>query len=118
MRRRHILAGSLAFAALGLAFPRRSVALIAEYWNPIRLDLNMPRMDGREFLTRLRADDRFKTIPGVVLTTSTTERDVEMSYGLGANSFITKPVDVDQMFQAIRIVSDYWFSVVRLPATS
>jgi DNA-binding NarL/FixJ family response regulator len=52
----------------------------------------------------------------VVLTTSTTERDVEMSYGLGANSFITKPVDVDQMFQAIRIVSDYWFSVVRLPA--
>jgi CheY-like chemotaxis protein len=81
----------------------------------ILLDLNMPRMDGREFLTRLRADERYKTIPVVVLTTSTTERDVEMSYGLGANSFITKPVDVDQMFKAIRIVSDYWFSIVRLP---
>ena len=82
----------------------------------ILLDLNMPRMDGREFLSRLRADDRYKAIPVVVLTTSTTERDVEVSYGLGANSFITKPVDVDQMFKAIRIVSDYWFSVVRLPA--
>ena len=81
----------------------------------ILLDLNMPRMDGREFLTRLRADERYKTIPVVVLTTSATERDVEMSYGLGANSFITKPVDVDQMFKAIRIVTDYWFSIVRLP---
>lgn len=84
----------------------------------ILLDLNMPRMDGREFLTRLRADDRYKTIPVVVLTTSSTERDVEISYGLGANSFITKPVDVDQMFKAIRIVSDYWFSIVRLPAVN
>ena len=81
----------------------------------ILLDLNMPRMDGREFLIRLRGDERYKTIPVVVLTTSATERDVEMSYGLGANSFITKPVDVDQMFKAIRIVSDYWFSIVRLP---
>jgi CheY-like chemotaxis protein len=84
----------------------------------ILLDLNMPRMDGREFLTRLRADDRYKTIPVVVLTTSSTERDVEISYGLGANSFITKPVDVDQMFKAIRIVSDYWFSIVRLPVVN
>ena len=81
----------------------------------ILLDLNMPRMDGREFLSRLRADPRFKTLPVVVLTTSTIERDVEQAYGLGANSFITKPVDVDDLFSAIRMVSEYWFSVVRLP---
>jgi len=81
----------------------------------ILLDLNMPRMDGREFLTKLRADPRFRNIPVVVLTTSNTERDVEMSYGLGANSFITKPVDIDQLFRAIRTAADYWFTVVRLP---
>jgi CheY-like chemotaxis protein len=81
----------------------------------ILLDLNMPRMDGREFLGALRADDRYRTIPVVVLTTSTVERDVEQAYGLGANSFITKPVDVDHLFAAIRTVSDYWFTVVRLP---
>jgi CheY-like chemotaxis protein len=83
----------------------------------ILLDLNMPRMDGREFLALLRKDERFKTIPVVVLTTSTIERDVELSYGLGANSFITKPVDVDQLFNAIRVVSDYWFNIVRLPVS-
>ena len=81
----------------------------------ILLDLNMPRMDGREFLTEIRADARFKTIPVVVLTTSTIERDVEQAYCLGANSFITKPVEVDDLFAAIGMVSEYWFSVVRLP---
>ncbi|MGE5506221.1 MAG: response regulator [Actinomycetota bacterium] len=81
----------------------------------ILLDLNMPRMDGPTFLGKLRADARWRTIPVVVLTTSEVERDVQQAYGLGANSFITKPVDVDHLFHAIRTTADYWFGVVRLP---
>ncbi len=81
----------------------------------IFLDLNMPRMNGYEFLTALKADGRFKSIPVVVLTTSDVEKDVVSSYQLGANSFITKPMDMPQFMQAIRQVGDYWFSLVRLP---
>jgi CheY-like chemotaxis protein len=81
----------------------------------ILLDLNMPRMDGPTFLGKLRADPRWRTVPVVVLTTSEVERDVQRAYGLGANSFITKPVDVDHLFHAIRTTADYWFGVVRLP---
>lgn len=81
----------------------------------ILLDLNMPRMDGREVLQELKADEELKTIPVVILTTSDVDRDVNASYLLGANSFITKPMDMDAFFDAVKSIEEYWFRVVRLP---
>lgn len=81
----------------------------------VLLDLNMPRMGGREVLAAMRGDEALHKIPVVVLTTSDVEADIETSYELGANSFITKPVDIDQFIDSIKAVGDYWFSIVRLP---
>lgn len=81
----------------------------------ILLDLNMPRMDGREFLARIKADQHLADIPVVVLTTSDVERDVVDAYQLCAASFITKPIDLEQFSRAIRNLGDYWFALVRLP---
>jgi CheY-like chemotaxis protein len=81
----------------------------------VLLDLNMPRMGGREVLAAMRGDETLHKIPVVVLTTSDVEADIETSYELGANSFITKPVDIDQFIDSIKAVGDYWFSIVRLP---
>jgi CheY-like chemotaxis protein len=81
----------------------------------ILLDLNMPRMNGREFLAVVKADEELKTIPVVVLTTSDVERDVVASYKLGAAGYITKPVDMEQFIDAIRQLDNYWFVVARLP---
>lgn len=81
----------------------------------IFLDLNMPRMNGCEFLTAIKADERFKGIPVVVLTTSDVEKDVICSYQLGATSYITKPVDMPQFIKAVQQIGEYWFSLVRLP---
>jgi CheY-like chemotaxis protein len=81
----------------------------------ILLDLNMPRMNGREFLKAVKADDQFRSIPVVVLTTSDVHRDVEASYQLGASGYITKPVDFLQFASAIKQLGNYWFGLVRLP---
>ena len=81
----------------------------------IFLDLNMPRMNGCEFLAAIKADERYKGIPVVVLTTSDVEKDVASSYQLGATSYISKPVDMPQFIKAIRQVAEYWFNLVRLP---
>lgn len=81
----------------------------------ILLDLNMPRMNGREFLAAVKADDALAAIPVVVLTTSDVERDVVASYKLGASGYITKPVDMEQFIDAIRQIDQYWFMVARLP---
>lgn len=81
----------------------------------ILLDLNMPRMNGREFLQAIKADPTLSDIPVVVLTTSEVERDVEASYKSGAAGYITKPVDMEQFIAAITQLSDYWFVLTRLP---
>ncbi len=81
----------------------------------VLLDLNMPRMDGREVLQEVKADDHLKSIPIVVLSTSAADSDVAMSYSSHANSYISKPVDTEQFNKAILAVTDYWFSVVKLP---
>ena len=81
----------------------------------ILLDLNMPRMDGRECLAAIKQDPDLQQIPVVILTTSEVERDVVASYRLGASSYITKPVDVLQFMAMIRDLGDYWFELVRLP---
>ncbi len=81
----------------------------------ILLDLNMPRLDGREALATIKGDEALRAIPVVVLTTSKAEEDVWRSYELGANSFVTKPVSVDGLNYFARAISDYWFRVVSLP---
>ncbi|MCE5182143.1 MAG: response regulator [Betaproteobacteria bacterium] len=86
--------------------------------NLILLDLNMPRMDGREFLAAIKQDTALKDIPVVVLTTSDVERDIVASYHLGASGYVTKPVDINQFIDAVRQLGDYWFSLVRLPQQS
>ena len=81
----------------------------------ILLDLNMPRMDGREALKLIKNDDHLKSIPVIVLTTSKEEEEVARSYKLGANSYITKPVDFAGFLRAMKVFSEYWVSIVRLP---
>ncbi len=81
----------------------------------ILLDLNLPRMDGREVLAKIKADEALKHIPVVVLTTSAAERDIVESYQLHANCYITKPVDLDQFQQVVRSIREFWFTIVKLP---
>ena len=79
------------------------------------LDLNLPRVDGREVLEQIRADSKLRRMAVVVLTTSRQEEDILRSYELGCNSFITKPVDVKQFIQVIQALERYWFQIVVLP---
>ena len=81
----------------------------------ILLDLNMPRMDGREALAEIKTDPNLRCIPVVVLTTSAAEEDIVRSYDLGVSGFITKPVTFDELVEAMRIVGEYWFAIVKLP---
>jgi CheY-like chemotaxis protein len=82
----------------------------------ILLDLNLPRKDGREVLAEIKNDDTLRTIPVVVLTTSSAEADILKSYNLHANCYITKPVDLEQFVQVIKSIDDFWLTVVRLPS--
>jgi two-component system, chemotaxis family, response regulator Rcp1 len=81
----------------------------------ILLDLNLPRKDGREVLAELKADADLHTIPVIVLTTSAEERDILRSYELSANSYITKPIDLDEFIAVVRSIESFWLSIVRLP---
>ena len=81
----------------------------------ILLDLNLPRMDGREALAELKADHELRRIPVVVLTTSQAEEDVWHTYDLGVAGFITKPVTFEGLVEVIRTLSRYWFDIVELP---
>lgn len=81
----------------------------------ILLDLNMPRMDGREALQAIKADPELRRIPVVVLTTSQAELDILQSYDLGVNAFVTKPVTFDGLATAVKVLSDFWFEIVKLP---
>ncbi len=81
----------------------------------ILLDLNMPRMNGGEFLAAVKAQENLASIPVVVLTTSAVERDVEHAYRLHASGYITKPVDMDEFTTAMRHLLEYWRMLTRLP---
>jgi CheY-like chemotaxis protein len=81
----------------------------------ILLDLNMPKIDGRQALAIIKEDSELRRIPVVVLTTSKAEEDILRSYNLGVNSFIVKPVTFESLVQLIRVLTQYWFSIVRLP---
>ncbi len=84
----------------------------------ILLDLNMPRMDGREALQLIKQDAALRAIPIVVLTTSEAEQDILRSYDLGVNAFVTKPVTFEGLASAIKVITEFWFELVRLPVTS
>jgi CheY-like chemotaxis protein len=81
----------------------------------VLLDLNLPRKDGREVLAEIKADERLRTIPVVVLTTSEAEEDVLRSYALHANAYVTKPVDFDRFIDVVRQIDDFFVTVVKLP---
>jgi CheY-like chemotaxis protein len=83
----------------------------------ILLDLNMPKKDGREVLQDIRAHAELRRIPVVVLTTSRADTDIERIYELGANSFISKPVQFDGLVNVMRMLSQYWFKTVELPVS-
>jgi len=94
-----------AFAGSGAA-PRPGLIL---------LDLNMPRKDGREALREIKNDPALRRIPVVVFTTSKADTDIAALYDLGANSFVTKPVQFDRLVEAINRLTEYWFEIVELP---
>lgn len=79
------------------------------------LDLNLPRKDGREVLAEMKQDPDLKRIPVVILTTSDAEQDILKSYELHANCYITKPVDLDKFTHLVRVIEDFWLSIVKLP---
>jgi len=81
----------------------------------ILLDLNLPGKDGREVLAEIKADDRLKRIPVVILTTSAADADVLRAYELHANCYILKPVDLEQFLKVTKLIEKFWLSIVRLP---
>jgi CheY-like chemotaxis protein len=81
----------------------------------VLLDLNLPRLDGREVLARIKADPGLRRIPVVVLTTSSSDEDIVRSYDLHANAYVTKPVDFEQFMSVVRQIDEFFVSIVALP---
>ena len=81
----------------------------------ILLDLNLPKMDGREVLAQIKEDDTLKTIPTVVLTTSDAEADISKSYQLQANCYLNKPVELDAFEALVKSINDFWLTKCKLP---
>ncbi len=81
----------------------------------VLLDLNMPRKDGREVLADMKADNRLRKIPVVILTTSEAQEDILRSYDLHANCFISKPTALSQLVKVLQVLEDFWFGIVQLP---
>jgi len=79
------------------------------------LDLNLPKMDGRDVLAVVKADPELRSIPVVVLTTSSAEVDILKAYDLHANCYITKPVDLNDFVEVVRSIEDFWLAIVKLP---
>lgn len=91
-----------------------------EFMNAVRpdlilLDLNMPKMNGREFLEEMKKDESLRLIPVVILTTSKAEEDIVKTYKLGASCYVTKPVGLDQFQKVVQAVDTFWFTVVKYP---
>ncbi|NCJ06274.1 response regulator [Synechococcales cyanobacterium C] len=81
----------------------------------VLLDLNLPKMDGREVLTEMKADPHLKRIPVVILTTSEAEEDILKTYNQHANCYIVKPVDFHQFVKIVQSIGNFWFTLVKLP---
>jgi CheY-like chemotaxis protein len=99
-----------------MAFLRREGAHVgAPRPDLILLDLNLPKMDGREVLAHIKEDDSLKLIPTVILTTSDSEADIVKSYQLQANCYLTKPVQFDAFETLVKSINDFWLTKVKLP---
>lgn len=84
----------------------------------ILLDLNLPKIDGREVLRRIKIDDELKQIPVVILTTSEAEQDVAEAYGYHANCYVRKPIDLARFLEIVSMVGNFWLTVVKLPPST
>lgn len=84
----------------------------------VLLDLNLPKVDGRDVLRFVKGDDQLRVIPVLVLTTSGDDHDIRFAYGNHANGFLVKPIDFDEFVKLLRSVADYWFGAVVLPPTT
>jgi CheY-like chemotaxis protein len=82
----------------------------------IFLDLNLPRIDGRDVLARIKEDEELKMIPVVVLTSSGAEADILKVYNLHANCYVTKPVDLDQFMTVVKAIESFWLTIVKMPS--
>ncbi len=87
----------------------------AERPDLILLDINLPRIDGKEVLVYVKTNEQLKSIPVVMLTTSTSEKDILESYKNYANCYISKPVDLDKFFDVVQKIENFWISIVHLP---
>ena len=101
-------------AALAFLYKHRDYAT-ARRPDLIFLDLNLPRRSGREVLEVVKADVDLRRIPVIILTTSDSNRDVQESYDLHANCYITKPSEMQGFLDVVRVVKDFWFTIVTLP---
>ena len=94
---------------------RRGAYINAVRPDLILLDLNLPKVDGREVLASIKNDPSLKRIPVVVLTTSKADEDIAKSYDLNVNCYITKPVDMQKFSEVVKAIDNFWFSIVTLP---
>ena len=81
----------------------------------VLLDLNLPVIDGREVLKKIKEDSNLKRTPVVILTSSKAEEDIIKTYDLHANCYITKPIDLEQFLNVIKTIEDFWLTIVKLP---
>lgn len=112
------VAVELEFVADGVELLQHLHGLLAnsrELPDLLLLDLNMPRMDGREALRAIREQPRLKHLPVIMMTTSSAELDIMVSYQLGANSYVTKPRRYDELIAVLRSLEHYWMETVQLP---
>lgn len=84
----------------------------------ILLDLNLPKKDGREVLTEIKSDEKLRSIPVVILTTSDAEDDVARAYQMYANCYVRKPIDLNRFIEVVKIIENFWLSIVELPPNS
>jgi len=105
------------FEALDYLFQRGAFVGVARP-DLILLDLNLPRKDGREVLAEIKSDPNLRNIPVVVFSSSSAPRDVSSAYALHANCYVTKPADLDELFQAIAWIERFWCNTVILPKAS
>ena len=93
----------------------KSMTSVDEIPDIVLLDINLPKMSGHEVLTFIKNDDRYKQIPVIMLTTSSSEKDIMISYKNHVNCYITKPVDVLDFIKAISKIEDFWINIVSIP---
>lgn len=103
--------------AAALAFLRKQAPYTqAPCPDLILLDLNLPRKDGRAVLEDIKADEKLRRIPVVILTTSSAEEDIAKAYDLHANCYITKPIDLEQFIEVVKSIEQFWLTIVKLPS--